>query len=71
MKYFEAEIDFLAVYLAPEKLWCILPYAALRVRKNLTLHAAAGGVDGEYLERWALLWGDALGCTSPGAGVRV
>jgi hypothetical protein len=57
VEYLEGEIDFLAVFLAPEKRWYILPYSALRGRKNLTLHANGGGVDGEYLESWDLLRG--------------
>ena len=60
MEYLEGEIDFLAVFSAPEKRWYIPPFSAVRGRKNLTLHANGGGVDGEYLESWDLLRGRCL-----------
>jgi hypothetical protein len=58
VRYLKGEIHFVAVYLAPEGSWYILPYAALRGRKNLTLYGrehARKTADGKYLERWGLL----------------
>ena len=56
--YLASEIDFLAAYLVPEKTWYILPHAALRGRKILTLYSAGHAKKGpcaEYLEAWDLL----------------
>jgi hypothetical protein len=59
VRYLKGEIHFVAVYLAQDKAWYILPYAALRGRKNLTLYGPPHerkNEDGKYLERWGLLW---------------
>jgi len=56
--YLKGEIDFLAVYVAPEKSWNILPWSALRGRTVLTLNGkghAKPGPCGEYREAWDLL----------------
>jgi hypothetical protein len=56
--YLASEIDFLAVYLVQEKTWYILPHAALRGRRNLTMYSAKhgkAGPYGEYREAWHLL----------------
>ena len=58
--YLKSEIDFLAVYVAPEESWYILPWSALRGRTCLSLHAAEHkkrGPCAEYLEAWHLLRG--------------
>jgi len=58
VQYLKGEIHFVAVYLAKEGSWYILPYAALRGRKNLTLpgrELAHLSPYGKYFERWGLL----------------
>ena len=56
--YLRGEIDFLAVYVAPEKEWFILPWSALRGRTVLTLNSREHGKPGpcgEFREAWGLL----------------
>ncbi len=57
--YLPGEIDFVAVFLAVERSWYVLPFAALRGRKSITLYAPGlegQSPDGVYLERWDLFW---------------
>ena len=56
--YLASEIDFLAVYIFPERSWYILPSGVLEGRKTLSLHAKEhprAGVNEVYREAWHLL----------------
>ena len=56
--YTKSEIDFLAVYLHPEKTWYILPFKAFRGQVTLALlskHHPGHNSYSRYLEAWHLL----------------
>ncbi len=58
--YLQSEIDFLAVYILPERTWYIVPIAGLAGRVRLSFFAgedAKAGPNGVFHEAWHLLAG--------------
>jgi hypothetical protein len=59
VRYEPSEVDFIAVYLIPEKSFYIIPLAALQGKTRVTLYSSKHRKKGpfaEYLEAWHLFW---------------
>ena len=55
--YTAGDFDYLAVYIIPEDMWYILPFAAIGGRTSIALHGLrrAKGKYQQYIEAWHLL----------------